>query len=173
MDTIVLTNNTLEVQKISDLGIELSSDESINIRETFSDERIVGSADLNTQMNAGNFVCQINSSSRTYSQLIQYLTYLSQLKHENLPTLSHGLYKTSYFSVTKNLDGQTEKITHYGDENKTLKIREEVVNRDLDGRVTSITTTQYDSSGNAIQSSEMSISRNASGMMDHITTVST
>jgi hypothetical protein len=81
------------------------------------------------------------------------------------------LYKNSHFIVTKNVDGQTEKITHYSDENKTLKIREEAVNRNLNGRVTSIVTTQYDSSGNAVQSSEMSIDRNANGTMDNITTI--
>lgn len=170
MDTIILSNETQNTQIIHDLGIELQSEESTDIRPMFGDERIIASLDLATQMIASNFTCRVNSVTYTSAQLIAYLSYLSQARHEALPTLSHSLYKTSHFTVTRDSNNQAQSISCFNDENKTMKIREEVIVRDMNRRVLSIVTTQYDLNGNAVQESTMTVNRDANGKMASIST---
>jgi hypothetical protein len=149
--TILLTNVSSSAAIISDLGIELPVEGSLDLRPRYSDQQILGSAGLSEGLSAGNFSLAVDGVSSTFSQLVTILTYLNQTSHEILPTLKHALSQPAYVTVARNVSGLVTSVTSYTDATMTQKIREEIYTRSPNSvAIASVTTNQYDTSGNLL-----------------------
>jgi hypothetical protein len=71
---------------------------------------------------------------------------LTEDEHENLDTLTHQLVEDSFDEVVRNTKGRIIRVTTWTDSGKTLKIREALIDR-VCGRISTLTTIQYNSSG--------------------------
>lgn len=131
------TTNT----EIRDLGIIISTGETIDLLINFNKEDLLKSADLQSAMNT--LTTSIDGVIVDYDELIKRIKSLTNHEHYNLNQLQHNIYENNFFKVTK-LNGTTKYITYYSDETMTEKIQEDEIIRDIDGKVERIITRKYD-----------------------------
>lgn len=161
---ITLINTSDYKLIISDLGIEIDPTEVIDLYSSFSAQELLISSGISAlYSSAQNFRILINGVViGTYVEFVQKLTFLTQSEHETIPTLKHQEYEQYYFEVTK-LNSRSKFITYYKDNTKVEKIREETINRNIDGRVSSVRTVQYDAGQNIVSDVTEILNRDASG----------
>jgi hypothetical protein len=148
---ILLTNTSSNTAIIADLGIELPAQASFDLRPKYSDEQMINSVGLPAAMEAGTFSLTVDGASTSFTQLIAILTYLNKAAHEALPTLKHSISQPSFYSVTRDSKGLITAITGYTDSTMVQKVREEIYARVANSiTITTITTHQYDASGNLV-----------------------
>jgi hypothetical protein len=146
-----LTNISNDTVVINDLGIELPTQVSLDIRPRYSDEQILGSSSLIEAIDARAFSLAVDGVSTTFPQLVVLLTYLNRINHETLPTLIHEISQPSFYTVTRDSKGLVASVIGYTDETMVLKVREEIYTRIPNSiAITSITTHQYNTSGNIV-----------------------
>ena len=158
-------NDTIYIQ---DLGIELESNESLELLTNFIKDEIIQSQDLETIYNNNYIQFLIDNNVSTYSQVIDAITGMTSIQHENLDTLQHNLSEPAYFETTKNSEQKTYLITYYADSTKTLKIRQEEIIRDNDGKTSQIILRQYDNDGNVYKTEIQTLNRSAQGTIQSI-----
>jgi hypothetical protein len=162
--TIILTNNSTENIIISDLGIELNPSGVMDLYASYSLQELLDSKYIAPLFaSSQSFTISIDGTNIIdYPTFVADLTFLTQAQHESLPTLRHQEYETYFFETTK-VNNLTNFITYYQDNTKSLKSREEIINRDANGTVLSITTNQYDVSGTLVFTKTETLNRDASG----------
>ena len=79
--------------------------------------------------------------------------------HENIDSLVHELAEDSYLEITRDIAGLVASSVYWTNSNKVRKIRESIVTRGVDGRVTQVEENQYDGLGAVIQSITTTITR--------------
>ncbi len=169
MNAIILTNVSGSTITINDLGINVEDGESIDLNENFFDENLIESIDLQLPIDSGDVTIEINNVSSTYNQLIEFLTKLNEFQHESLVTLTHDLYKNSFFKTTKDVNGRVIKITNFTDPSESQKIYEEEITRDINSRVSSIRRSLYNSNGVFDRMETQTLNRNINGRVESIT----
>lgn len=166
--TIILTNTSGSVLEITDLGVYLEDAESLDLNDSFTYKTLIESSDLETSMDASDCTVEIDSESVNHDQLIERLTALTRHGHTIVDTLTHNLSETAFFETTKDVDGLTQYINYYTDDQKTTKIYEEEITRDGDNKVASIIRKQYDINGNLIKSETQTLIRDVDGRVTGI-----
>jgi len=71
---------------------------------------------------------------------------MTPAQHRALDQLVHEIADSSYLEVTRTA-GKVSAITYWTDSGKTIKIREVVITRDGNGKVSQTVETQYDAAG--------------------------
>lgn len=73
---------------------------------------------------------------------------ISEITHEALDSLVHEIAETCYLEVVRS-GNKVSTITYWTDAGKTTKVRDVVVSRDGNGKVSQTVETQYDGAGDA------------------------
>jgi len=162
---IILTANT--DLGIEDLGIILSTSESINLLENFEVDDLMASEDLSTQQS--NYTVVIDSNTVSYDVFIERITKLSKHDHNNLNVLQHNIYEQNHFTVTKE-SGLSRFITYYEDDTLANKLQEDEIVRDMDGKVSQIITRKFNTDGSIYQQLTQVLNRNTEGKVESIST---
>ena len=81
--------------------------------------------------------------------------------HETLDTLVHRLAETAHLEVVRDAAGRVASSIHWTDVTRTTRVREEIVMRDVQGRVSQIEERQYDAAGLLKSALTTTFSRNA------------
>ena len=68
-------------------------------------------------------------------------------EHEALDTLVHRLAENAHLELVRDVAGRVTSSIYWTDPTKTTKVREEVVTRDGQGRVSQLDEKQYDAAG--------------------------
>ena len=165
-DIIILTNLSNVPISIDDMGIYLEENEYLDLLDQFTDKEIINSSSLEIEYD--NLSVKLNNEAITYDELIAYFSSLTEYKHENLDTLKHGLSEPAYFETTKNSQQKTYLITYYNNASKTLKIREEEIIRDVNGKTSQIISRQYDINGNVYKTETQQLNRSVQGTIASI-----
>lgn len=167
---IIMENIHADIVTIPDLGTQLESNESVDMLSNYTRHEILESQDLETIWDNGFVVFTIDGTPSTLVQVIKAITGMTEIEHENLDTLKHGLSEKAYFTVERNIQEDVEKIVHYTDNTKVIKIREDEIVRNINEDVIQLIKRQYDSSGTIIKVETQTINRNVDGEVESIET---
>ena len=159
---IELVNNTTQVIRIRDLGIELQPTERVSI-DNYDDRYILQSQDLKITM----IEIERDGVVISYDKLIRYIKKLSHYDHVIETTLAHNIREDYFFDTEKEND-VTIKIIYFKDAAKTMKIREEDIVRGLTGTVSQIISRVYDSFGNIVETETQNMNRDVDGRVESI-----
>lgn len=160
---IELVNNKTWVIVINDLGIELQPGERIEL-SNLTDKQIVESIDLPTV----DAIFELDGTEIDYTKMIEYTKKITHIDHINEKTHAHNVRESNFFDTEK-VDGATSKITYFTDATKTVKVREEEIIRDVDGKVAEIISTVY--KYGEIEEVEIQTLNRIDGKVDSISTV--
>lgn len=161
---IEVINETTVTTSINDLGIELQPGERINLLN-IEDKYILESVDL-PNSGVSYFV---DGVVKTYETVRRYIQKLNEYDHIHVDTHAHNIRDDSFFDTEK-INGKTVRITYYRDAAKTQKIREEQILR-IDGVVDRIISTIYDDEENIIEIETQTLNRDVDGKVESITTL--
>lgn len=153
---------------IEDLGIILSQGQSINLLENFNKDDLLRSNDLSPAIDNIECVVFINGETVDYNGLVYRLSSLTEYNHYHLNQLQHNLFQSNFFKVEKQ-SGNTKFITYYTNSNMTEKIQEDEIIRNNEGQVGEIITKKY-SGGEIIQEMHQILNRDTQGKVESITT---
>lgn len=85
------------------------------------------------------------------------------LAHEATDSLVHGLAETCYVELTRDGNDAFQTETVWTDSGKTIKVREQSITRDGNGKVSVIVSKQYDAAGDLVQTLTETITRDGNG----------
>ena len=164
---MIIEMSATENTEIRDLGIIISTGETINLLDNFNKEIIINSNDLESAMNM-SIIVTVDGESLNYNELIRRISNITNYEHYNLNQLQHNMYEDNFFKVTKN-EGTTKYITYYFDDSMINKIQEDEIIRDTSGRVERVITRNYE---NGVVEQEMIqyLNRDINGKVESITT---
>lgn len=160
---IELVNNTTQILRVNDLGIELKPSEKLDI-ENVNEKNILQSNDLKTTL----LTFELDGVGITYDEMIKHIKRLNHFDHIAEDTHAHNIRDDSFFDTEK-VGGLTNKITYYHDSAKTQKIREEEIIR-VGGAVSQIKSTVYDDNENIVEIETQTLNRDGAGKVESITT---
>lgn len=167
---VILTNVSGSAVSIRDMGLYLEDTESVDIDDLFNSETILASEDIEPALISGDITCEIEGAfGQTWDDIVFYYKRLTEYEHLHLDELVHGLYETSYFEATKDVNNRTQFITYYTDATKTVKIREEEITRGVGNKAASIIIRQYDENGNLKRTETQTLNRGVTGKVENIT----
>lgn len=152
---------------IDDLGIILQPGEYTYL-DHFKEISILESVDLKSAIESLKCEIYIDNSSYNYSDFLLNFENITTGKHDRLNTLAHNLYEDSFMKTTKE-SNQVKYITYFTDSTMTAKTREEEIVRDENGRSIKIINRVYDDDQNVVCVEEQILNRNTDGKVESIT----
>jgi len=161
---IEIVNNNTYTLVIRDMGIELQPGERVDLQNV-DDRYIIDSYNLKSL----DITFEQNGSIISYDKMMRYIKKLSHYDHVRDDTIAHNVRHDYYFSTLKEND-VTKKITYYYDAGKTQILREEEIVRGSGGQVAQIIATIYDENGNVVEKETQNLNRAVDGKVDSITT---
>jgi len=170
---ITIENIYTDRVKMRDLGIDILPQEIADLLPGFTADNILRSQDLPSAYNDGYIQINIDSTIKTYDQLVEALSAgLTKYEHESLDTLKHSLSEQSFFQVERDENDDVQKIVYYKDGTLGVKIREDEIVRDVDGDVIQMIKRQYDANNSVVITETQTINR-VDGDVVSIETVTT
>ncbi len=164
---IKIVNIDSNILNINDLGIILQPGEYTYL-DHFKEISILESIDLKSAIESLKCEIYIDNSSYNYSDFLLNFENITTGKHDRLNTLAHNLYEDSFMKTTKE-SNQVKYITYFMDSTMTAKTREEEIVRDENGRSIKIINRVYDDDQNVVCVEEQILNRNTDGKVESIT----
>jgi hypothetical protein len=158
---IFIKNESSNILQIVSMGLEISPQDEVQLDSMFTDEQILESPELNNP----NISWRMDAEASTYRQVIDNLTKLNVYNHNNLQTLGHNLDKNYYFEVEKT--GTQTIIHYYTDSTKTVKLKEDVVDR-VNKKASKITSKLF-IGNDIVETFEETLHRSGNGRVTSIT----
>ena len=84
-------------------------------------------------------------------------------QHEALDALVHRIAEDSHLELVRDVSGRLSSTIHWTDATKTTKVREVVVTRDPQNRVSQLQEKQYDDAGVLVATLTTVLTRSAAG----------
>lgn len=108
---------------------------------------------------SGNLVLKDTANgSKTLTQILSAGTGITLTTHESIDSLVHNIAETGYQEITRDSAGRASAYTFWTSAAKTTKVREIVLTRGTNGKVSSFTLVQYDGAGASITGQNLSCS---------------
>lgn len=95
-------------------------------------------------------------------------TGITTTEHENISSLTHEIAADSVLKINRDGLGQVTSLVTWTNTSETQKMREEIVTRDVQNKIQSLTVKQYDLSGIPIASITYNYHRNLEGRISSI-----
>lgn len=90
-------------------------------------------------------------------------------EHRDLDQLVHLISEDSFDEIVKDTCGKTSACITWTSAAKVLKIREQLITRDVDKKVSVITTKQYDGAGLVVETMTETLARDSTGRVVSVT----
>jgi len=166
---VKILNIDSNILYINDLGIILSPGEYTYL-DHFNEINILESIDLKTAIDSLICEVSIEEEIYDYKNFLLNYEKITKLKHENLNTLTHNLSENAFMKTTKT-DNQVKFITYFTSSQMIQKTREEEIVRDANGKSMKIISRIYDSNEELVSTEEQILNRDIDGKVESITLV--